>query len=84
MRTEPARHFYRMSPFSKAAGLAILLLFCAPAVSADPSAPTKVLASYKVLFNGFDIGEFKFESSVESATYSLWSNGRAPRTARAS
>src|SRR5690606_29280795 len=77
MRISPARHRFRVSPFSKVAlGLVMLLLWAPVAASADPSTPSKVSARYKVLFNGFDIGSFRFESSVDSANYSLTGRGK--------
>lgn len=71
MRTEPARLSLGVSPIRLAAGLALMLLWLPAPAAADPSAPSKVSARYKVFFNGFDIGSFRFESSVDSAAYSL-------------
>lgn len=70
MTTEPARYSIRAGPLGRAAGLALLLLWLPTAASAD-STPSKVSATYKITFNGFDVGKFRFESNVDSATYSM-------------
>lgn len=36
--------------------------------------PSKVSAVYKITFNGFDIGDFKFNSSVQGSSYTLTGN----------
>ena len=51
---------------------AVLLALGLPAgAAADNGWPDKVTARYKVSFNGFDIGSFRFESSTDKQTYSL-------------
>lgn len=45
------------------------------AAAAEPAWPSHVAATYKIAFNGFDIGRFAFEASVRSGRYTL--NGNA-------
>lgn len=75
MRTKPARLSLGVSPLARAVGLVLMLLWMPTAVLAEAGAPSKVSARYNVTFNGFNIGSFRFESSVDSASYSL--TGRA-------
>lgn len=49
----------------------VALLCLPPGASADNEWPSKVTASYKISFNGFDIGNFQFESHVNSRSYDL-------------
>jgi hypothetical protein len=61
-------------PFGSAAfGAGVLLLLAAIDVGATPSLangwPDRVSAKYKVTFNGFDVGSFHFESTVNSRSY---------------
>jgi hypothetical protein len=75
----------------RAAGVAVALLACwmagfaahahAQDAIAKPVAPTgawpsKVAAVYKISFNGFDIGEFKFNSEVTGDSYTLTGNAQ--------
>ena len=55
----------------QAVAAALLTLSLPAAVAADNGWPDKVAASYQVSFNGFDIGNFQFESSTAARTYSL-------------
>ncbi len=50
---------------------AVLAVVLPGGAKADNNWPDKVTAQYKVTFNGFDIGDFRFESSVQSRAYSL-------------
>lgn len=57
-----------------AAGLAAMILPGTVLADATPPSrawPASVNAIYKVTFNGFDIGDFKFNSSVHGQTYAL-------------
>lgn len=76
MRSEPPRLSLGVSPLCRAVGLALMLIWMPAAASADPSASSKVSAKYQITFNGFDIGSFRFESSVDRATYTLASSAK--------
>jgi hypothetical protein len=60
-------------------GLALLalpaLLIADQAVAADPW-PDEVQGIYKVRFNGFDVGTFEFNSTVQAHTYTLTGNAQ--------
>ena len=43
----------------------------APAAVAVPSFPAKVIADYKVAFNGWDVGTFQFSSQLSGRSYTL-------------
>jgi hypothetical protein len=52
--------------------LVVLLLIQLPGpASAADAWPSKVSAAYKVTFNGFEIGRFQFESTVNARSYVL-------------
>lgn len=53
---------------------ALLAGAMATAASASDAWPSKVSAAYKVTFNGFDIGRFEFESTVNARSYVLDGN----------
>lgn len=61
-------------------GILALLVVAVPAIAAaDGDWPSKVTANYKITFNGFDVGDFRFESNLGSRGYSL--DGRAKLSA---
>jgi hypothetical protein len=51
------------------------LLFAGQAAANDPW-PHEVQAVYKVRFNGFDVGTFEFNSTVQAQTYTLTGNAQ--------
>lgn len=72
MMTESAGPSKRRSTLAQAVSLAFLTLALPVAAAADNIWPDKVTAKYKVTFNGFDIGDFRFASGIEPRkTYSL-------------
>lgn len=42
-----------------------------PAAAAAPSFPARVVADYKVAFNGWDVGTFQFSSQLSGRSYTL-------------
>lgn len=56
--------------------LALLVLSLPASAAADGDWPNKVTAKYKITFNGFDVGDFRFESSVDAGGYSLSGAGK--------
>jgi len=58
---------------------AFIALFTHSASSEPARVPEKVDAVYSISFNGFDIGSFKFEATVEGQSYTL--NGDAELSA---
>lgn len=60
-----------MARFRRTALLAALAAFLPAAAAADDGWPSKVSAKYKITFNGFDIGSFRFDSSIGPRSYSL-------------
>ena len=67
MATSPRTHAALLAAF----GFATLApAFCAPA-QADPTWPTRVTASYKVVVAGFELGTFQFTSSLNGSEYAL-------------
>ena len=75
MRTLLARLSCWMRRSRHCAGLALLAVLVPFAAVAGEARPSKVAASYSIEFAGIEIGKFRFQSSVEEATYSL--SGRA-------
>ncbi len=59
--------------------LAVLAVFTTSASSAPARMPEKVEAVYTISFNGFNIGSFSFEASLEGKSYTL--NGDAELSA---
>lgn len=58
-----------------AAGASTFFLACGAAVASEPW-PHEVHALYKVRFNGFEVGSFEFNSSVQAQTYTLSGNAQ--------
>lgn len=77
MRIRGAELSKRRNMNGRALFLAIMAMALPEGASAaDSNWPDKVTAKYEVTFNGFDIGDFRFESSIEPRkTYAL--SGRA-------
>ena len=57
-----------------AAFAALVVLVLGGPASSDEAWPSHVSAVYKITFNGFEIGNFGFESSVNSRNYTLSGN----------
>lgn len=47
-----------------------------PAAASDRDWPSRIAATYKVIFNGFDIGRFAFEAEFRSGRYTLASSAQ--------
>jgi hypothetical protein len=60
-----------LSKVRAVAALAVLILAATAARAAGPPWPSRVAAVYNISFNGFDIGSFRFNSSVTGHTYAL-------------
>lgn len=72
MRTATAKPFPRRQAIGRAMFLAVLTLALPVSAVAESTWPDKVTAKYKVTFNGIDIGDFRFDSSMKPRdTYSL-------------
>jgi hypothetical protein len=70
MQSTVARAF----PVPILATLLSAILASAPGAGAAEVWPSRVSASYKITFNGFDVGNFQFESSVNGRSYALSGN----------
>lgn len=71
MQTPTASSLKRLlKSFIRSAPILVLLSFPAPGFAAEEW-PDKVAAKYKITFNGIDIGDFRFESSVDAHGYDL-------------
>lgn len=70
----------RASRLQRAATVALALLAAAatatPAAAGDRDWPSRITASYKVAFNGFDIGRFSFDAEIRSGRYTLTSSAQ--------
>src|SRR5262245_60980926 len=70
--------FGRLSARRSVLGLAIVAgvlgFGCGTSSWASDAWPSRVAAAYKITFNGFDVGNFQFESSVNSRSYTLTGN----------
>jgi len=67
--------FRRLNPgFTLAASLALPLAATPPAVAKE-AWPSRVIATYKVAFNGVNIGKFTFVSEISDGSYSLGAEG---------
>ena len=73
----PARPSFWISLSRRVAGLALLGAFLPMAAAADT--PSKIKASYNIEFAGIEIGKFRFQSTIDSASYS--SSGSAKLSA---
>lgn len=73
----PARPSFWISLSRRFAGLALLGAFLPMAAAADT--PSKIKASYNIEFAGIEIGKFRFQSTIDSASYS--SSGSAKLSA---
>jgi len=71
MRMKAAGLLMGSCKFRRAVAVVLLALGLPAGAAADDGWPDKVTARYKVSFNGFDIGSFRFESSTANQTYSL-------------
>ncbi|MEZ5854178.1 MAG: DUF3108 domain-containing protein [Hyphomicrobiaceae bacterium] len=58
------------------AGLVVPMALTAPPASATEAWPKKVEATYRIAFNGFDIGSFAFRAAVNGSSYTVESEAR--------
>ncbi|MGD9783519.1 MAG: DUF3108 domain-containing protein [Hyphomicrobiaceae bacterium] len=67
----------RLAHFAAALAGAAILLHSSAATEATAASrvwPSQVIATYKIAFNGFDIGRFRFDARVDQRAYVLTGN----------